>query len=147
MCSQDDSVKLQIINLSSKLAVTNPKQTTLLCQYVFNLAKYDQNYDIRDRARFLRQLVFPDDGEETALSKYAKKILMASKPAPLLESNFKSRARWQLGSLSHYVNAEVSSYNSLPDFPDVPPDPSVRNVEVTKLSSHRFFMCLLPTTR
>jgi AP-3 complex subunit beta len=61
MCSQDDSVKLQIINLSSKLAVTNPKQTTLLCQYVFNLAKYDQNYDIRDRARFLRQLVFPDD--------------------------------------------------------------------------------------
>ena len=36
-------------------------QTKLLCQYVFNLAKYDQNYDIRDRVRFLRQLVLPAD--------------------------------------------------------------------------------------
>ena len=36
-------------------------QTKLICQYVFNLAKYDQNYDIRDRARFLRQLVLPAD--------------------------------------------------------------------------------------
>lgn len=36
-------------------------QTHLLYQYVLNLAKYDQNYDIRDRARFLRQLVFPDE--------------------------------------------------------------------------------------
>ena len=30
---------------------TNPAQTTLLTQYVLNLAKYDMNYDIRDRAR------------------------------------------------------------------------------------------------
>ena len=51
------------------------------------MAKYDQNYDIRDRARFLRQLVLPD--EATALSKYAKKILLAAKPAPVLESAYK----------------------------------------------------------
>ena len=36
-------------------------QTKLLCQYVLNLAKYDQSYDIRDRARFLRQLLIPSD--------------------------------------------------------------------------------------
>jgi hypothetical protein len=40
---QEDIVKLQIINLAAKLCITNPKQTKLLCQYVFNLAKYDQN--------------------------------------------------------------------------------------------------------
>ena len=34
-------------------------QSKLLCQYVLNMAKYDQNYDIRDRARFLRQLIMP----------------------------------------------------------------------------------------
>jgi len=81
-------VKLQILNLASKLCITNPKQTKTLCQYVFNLAKYDQNYDIRDRARFLRQLILP--GEKAGvLSKHAKKIFLAAKPAPVLESKFK----------------------------------------------------------
>ena len=62
---QEDIVKLQTVNLAAKLCIANPKQTKLLCQYVLNLAKYDQNYDIRDRARFLRQLVLP---EEVSLS-------------------------------------------------------------------------------
>ena len=62
---QEDIVKLQTVNLAAKLCIANPKQTKQLCQYVLNLAKYDQNYDIRDRARFLRQLVLP---EEVSLS-------------------------------------------------------------------------------
>ena len=81
-------MKLQIINLAAKLFIVNPKQTTLLCQYVFNLAKYDQNYDIRDRTRFLRHLIMPAE-KGGALSKHAKKILLASKPAPVLQSKFK----------------------------------------------------------
>ena len=54
-------MKLQTVNLAAKLCIANAKQSKLLCQYVLNLAKYDQNYDIRDRARFLRQLVLPDE--------------------------------------------------------------------------------------
>ena len=65
-------------------------QTKLLFQYVLNLAKYDQNYDIRDRARFLRQLIFPGE-KGGALSKHAKKIFLAPKPAPVLESVFKGK--------------------------------------------------------
>ena len=53
-CEEEDIVKLQTMNLAVKLFIINPKQTTLLVQYVFNLAKYDSNYDMRDRARFLR---------------------------------------------------------------------------------------------
>ena len=53
-CDEEDIVKLQTINLAVKLFILNPKQTSLLVQYVLNLAKYDQNYDIRDRARFLK---------------------------------------------------------------------------------------------
>ena len=79
-------MKLQILNLAAKLCITNSKQTRLLCQYVFNLAKYDQNYDIRDRSRFLRQLVIP--AEKGPLAKYAKKIFLATKPAPVLQSKF-----------------------------------------------------------
>lgn len=91
---QDDIVKLQILNLATKLSLTNAKQTRLLSQYIFNLARYDLNYDIRDRARFLRHLTLPSIiGDRSAeigpLAKHAKKIFLASKPAPILESRFK----------------------------------------------------------
>ncbi|XP_064786604.1 AP-3 complex subunit beta-2 isoform X5 [Oncorhynchus masou masou] len=135
--NEEDIVKLQIINLAAKLYLTNSKQTKLLTQYVLNLAKYDQNYDIRDRARFIRQLIVPTD-KSGALSKYAKKLFLALKPAPVLESPFKDRDHFQLGSLSHLLNAKAGGYQVLPDWPEAAPDPSVRNVEVpewTKCSS------------
>uniref|UniRef100_A0A7N8XR58 AP-3 complex subunit beta n=1 Tax=Mastacembelus armatus TaxID=205130 RepID=A0A7N8XR58_9TELE len=135
--NEEDIVKLQIINLSAKLYLTNSKQTKLLTQYVLNLAKYDQNYDIRDRARFIRQLIVPTE-KSGALSKYAKKLFLALKPAPVLESPFKDRDHFQLGSLSHLLNAKAGGYQELPDWPEAAPDPSVRNVEVpewTKCSS------------
>ncbi|XP_029991943.1 AP-3 complex subunit beta-2 isoform X6 [Sphaeramia orbicularis] len=127
--NEEDIVKLQIINLAAKLYLTNSKQTKLLTQYVLNLAKYDQNYDIRDRARFIRQLIVPTE-KSGALSKYAKKLFLALKPAPVLESPFKDRDHFQLGSLSHLLNAKAGGYQELPDWPEAAPDPSVRNVEV-----------------
>ncbi|XP_062246818.1 AP-3 complex subunit beta-2 isoform X1 [Platichthys flesus] len=127
--NEDDIVKLQILNLAAKLYLTNSKQTKLLTQYVLNLAKYDQNYDIRDRARFIRQLIVPTE-KCGALSKYAKKLFLALKPAPILESPFKDRDHFQLGSLSHLLNAKTGGYQELPDWPEAAPDPSVRNVEV-----------------
>ncbi|XP_077989441.1 AP-3 complex subunit beta-2-like [Glandiceps talaboti] len=127
--SEEDIVKLQILNLGAKLYLTNSKQTKLLCQYVLNLAKYDQNYDIRDRARFQRQLLFPNE-KGGALSKHAKKMFLSSKPAPVLESVFKDRDQFQLGSLSHMINTKATGYNELPDFPEEMPDPSVRNVDI-----------------
>ncbi|XP_050824823.1 AP-3 complex subunit beta-2 isoform X4 [Gopherus flavomarginatus] len=125
---EEDIVKLQVINLAAKLYLTNSKQSKLLTQYVLNLAKYDQNYDIRDRARFIRQLIVPTE-KSGALNKYAKKLFLAQKPAPILESSFKDRDHFQLGSLSHLLNAKAVGYQELPDWPDEAPDPSVRNVE------------------
>uniref|UniRef100_A0A7N8XCA6 AP-3 complex subunit beta n=1 Tax=Mastacembelus armatus TaxID=205130 RepID=A0A7N8XCA6_9TELE len=130
--NEEDIVKLQIINLSAKLYLTNSKQTKLLTQYVLNLAKYDQNYDIRDRARFIRQLIVPTE-KSGALSKYAKKLFLALKPAPVLESPFKDRDHFQLGSLSHLLNAKAGGYQELPDWPEAAPDPSVRNVETEEV--------------
>ncbi|XP_059917494.1 AP-3 complex subunit beta-2 isoform X6 [Gadus macrocephalus] len=130
--NEEDIVKLQIINLAAKLYLTNSKQTKLLTQYVLNLAKYDQNYDIRDRARFIRQLIVPTD-KCGALSKYAKKLILALKPAPILESPFKDRDHFQLGSLSHLLNTKAGGYQELPDWPQDAPDPSVRNVELEEV--------------
>uniref|UniRef100_A0A8C5PGT4 AP-3 complex subunit beta n=1 Tax=Leptobrachium leishanense TaxID=445787 RepID=A0A8C5PGT4_9ANUR len=127
--NEEDIVKLQTINLAAKLYLTNSKQSKLLTQYVLNLAKYDQNYDIRDRTRFIRQLIVPVE-KSGALSKHAKKLFLAVKPAPILESSFKDRDHFQLGSLSHLLNAKAVGYQELPDWPVEAPDPSVRNVEV-----------------
>uniref|UniRef100_A0A4W5K3Q0 AP-3 complex subunit beta n=1 Tax=Hucho hucho TaxID=62062 RepID=A0A4W5K3Q0_9TELE len=141
--SEEDIVKLQTVNLAAKLYLTNSKQTKLLTQYILNLGKYDQNYDIRDRTRFIRQLIVPND-KNGALSKYAHRILLAPKPAPLLESAYKDRDRYQLGTLSHTINTKASGYLELSDWPAVAPDQSVRNVEVIEpVKIHHF---IFPST-
>uniref|UniRef100_A0AAQ5ZX58 AP-3 complex subunit beta n=1 Tax=Amphiprion ocellaris TaxID=80972 RepID=A0AAQ5ZX58_AMPOC len=127
--AEEDIVKLQTVNLAAKLYLTNSKQTKLLTQYILNLGKYDQNYDIRDRTRFIRQLIVPSE-KSGALNKYARRILLAPKPAPVLESSFKDRDRFQLGTLSHSLNSKATGYQELSDWPAVAPDQSVRNVEI-----------------
>ncbi|KAF1377813.1 hypothetical protein PFLUV_G00204630 [Perca fluviatilis] len=127
--AEEDIVKLQTVNLAAKLYLTNSKQTKLLTQYILNLGKYDQSYDIRDRTRFIRQLIVPNE-KSGALNKYARRILLAPKPAPVLESAFKDRDRYQLGTLSHSLNTKAAGYLELSDWPAVAPDQSVRNVEV-----------------
>ncbi|XP_060746354.1 AP-3 complex subunit beta-1 isoform X2 [Tachysurus vachellii] len=129
--SEEDIVKMQAVNLAAKLYLTNSKQTKLLVQYILNLGKYDQNYDIRDRTRFIRQLIVPNE-KSGALSKYARRILLAPKPAPVLQSAFKDRDRFQLGTLSHTLNSKATGYLELSDWPPVAPDQSVRNVEVVE---------------
>lgn len=47
------------------------------------------------------------------------------------------RDHFQLGSLSHLLNAKATGYQELPDWPEEAPDPSVRNVEVSS-----FGMCV-----
>ncbi|XP_028967971.1 AP-3 complex subunit beta-1 [Galendromus occidentalis] len=127
-CQEEDIVKLQALNLASRLSLTNSQpQTKLIVQYIFNLAKYDQNYDIRDRVRFLRHLCSGNEAG-TGLGRFAKKFLLASKPAPKLQSPFGGREQYQMGSLSHLINQPAAGYQELPDFPDEAPDPSVRDV-------------------
>lgn len=129
-------VKLQVLNLAVKLYLTNSQQTETLCRYLFSLARYDENYDIRDRARFLKPFIFPSNGE-TILSKQAKRVFLSAKPAPLLVSQY-CREQFQLGSLAHYLNARTTGYHDLPAFPKKAPDSSVRNVETAGNEHNNF---------
>lgn len=56
---QCTAVKLQIIILAAKLRILNHKHGSLeaLSRYVFSLARYDGDYDVRDRARMLSSLL------------------------------------------------------------------------------------------
>lgn len=125
---EENGVKLQVLNLAVKLYLNNPQQTELLCQHIFNMARYDVNYDIRDRARFLKPFIFPKN-PNSILVKNAKKIFLATKPAPQLASKYTGREVYQLGSMSHYLNMRVNGYLPLPDYPSTAPDNSARNVE------------------
>lgn len=127
-CDEDTSVKLQVLNLAVKLILNNPQQTTLITQHVFNLARYDANYDVRDRARFLKPFTTGDENS-SILMRNAKKIFLATKPAPQIENRYTGRENFQLGTMSHYLNMRVNRYQDLPDFPTSAPDSSVRNVE------------------
>ena len=53
--------------------------------------------------------------------KHAKKIFLATKPAPVSESRFKDRDVFQLGSMSHFLNTRVPGYHDLPSYPEVAP--------------------------
>ncbi|XP_063718374.1 AP-3 complex subunit beta-2-like isoform X5 [Symsagittifera roscoffensis] len=127
--NEEDIVKLQVVNLAAKMLVTNSKQVKLLVQYVLTLARFDENYDIRDRSRLIRALVLPTNGKNN-LNKHAKKILFCEKPAPVLCSNFQSRNEFRMNTLSHYLNQRCEGYEELPDWPTEKPDASVRNVEL-----------------
>src|SRR5690606_32068992 len=49
---EEDIVKLQVLNLGGKLHALGMERCTDLFKYVLAQAKYDINYDIRDRVRW-----------------------------------------------------------------------------------------------
>eukprot|EP00163_Fabomonas_tropica_P004369 TRINITY_DN1384_c0_g2_i1.p1 TRINITY_DN1384_c0_g2~~TRINITY_DN1384_c0_g2_i1.p1 ORF type:complete len:1061 (+),score=365.46 TRINITY_DN1384_c0_g2_i1:571-3753(+) len=123
---EDEFVKLQVLTMAAKVMLRNPTQTALLFQYVLDLAKYDQSYDVRDRARLLRAVLL--DGQSKMPSVFAKAndIFFHSKPAPVLGNPSADRQRFALGSLSHLVNHSVEFYDPIPDWTTEKPDGSVR---------------------
>lgn len=138
-CNESNLVKLQAMNLSSKLYfITIVKECSLfsenektriksLVNYVFNLAKYDLNYDVRDRGRFLRQLLSKCDTEEGL--NLANRILMSPKACyqPDKEGSFiEYTPKYRVGTLSHFLDKKVHGYEELDDFPEEQPDTSVR---------------------
>ncbi|TRM64961.1 adaptin N terminal region-domain-containing protein [Schizophyllum amplum] len=57
--TEDSLVKLQIVTLAAKLFVVQPEDRILglLAGYVFSLARYDANYDVRDRGRMMSAML------------------------------------------------------------------------------------------
>ncbi len=76
--SEDPNVKLQILNLGGKLSLSNTEKTRKIFEYVLNLAKYDMSYDVRDRARVMKLVVFGNG----KLAEHAKALFITKKPVP-----------------------------------------------------------------
>merc|ERR1712123_321739 len=83
------------------------------------------SYDIRDRARLLKHLVF----DENSLN--PEKVLLAAKPAPLGSGSASGvNSRFRRGTLSDALGIQTKNYQPLPNFPTVAPPSSVRDVPV-----------------
>jgi HEAT repeat protein len=136
---EEDIVKLEALSLASRLQLSpeareGPHGAAIekLCQYLFSLAKYDLSFDIRDRARFLKALVFPTDA---SLAEHCKDIFFVVKPVPQVHTGNVAN-RFCQGTLSHLIAEPVANYMPLPSFnEEVPPasirDPIIREAPAT----------------
>ncbi|KNC55687.1 AP-3 complex subunit beta-2 [Thecamonas trahens ATCC 50062] len=122
--AEDEVTKLQILNMAAKLFLANPNQTAKLFEYILALGKYDANYDVRDRVRFMTAVLAK---RETPLfAAAAKRLFHAPKPAPRVVSPYASRAAFVIGSLSHLVGHATPAYLPLPEWTLEEPDHSLR---------------------
>lgn len=156
--SESNLVKLQVINLTAKMSLaSSPKfllpflnegeekdslfeanRFHLLASYIFQLAKYDLSYDIRDRSRFLKSLIAQSEGDrfENVRSVLFQRQRPPSEAIGDLESGDQKKtyrrkkkiygSKYRVGTLAHFLNQTTPGYEELPDFPEVQPDPSVR---------------------
>ncbi|KAJ4488147.1 adaptin N terminal region-domain-containing protein [Lentinula aciculospora] len=130
---EDVLVKLQITTLAAKLLVLCPADQTvgLLNQYVLSLARYDRNYDVRDRARVLSSLLagvapsaltsndlitpFEEKGGVVLRSEQVKVVLFDGK-ASVASDNHTEHSNAIVGSLGIITGKSALSDVILPDW-------------------------------
>ncbi|CAN6442680.1 unnamed protein product [Victoria cruziana] len=127
--SEDLETKQQILNTAAKVVVCSQTEDMNTCTkvliYVLDLAKYDLNYDVRDRARLLSKLLAchvhsqSEEGNGThpipnaGLHYELAESMLVRKPKPI--SHAPACSRFFLpGSLSHIVLHAAPGYESLP---------------------------------
>jgi len=122
--NEDVIVKMQILNLAAKLYIIEKEKTKLIVDYVLQLAKFDTNFDIRDKSRLLRNILLNPEGKTIFLQEHARELLSTIKPAPVIE-NIESIFR--VGTISHMVNHTVHGYTPLYNWCTNPPETSIRD--------------------
>ncbi|KAF8871773.1 armadillo-type protein [Infundibulicybe gibba] len=139
------TVKLQIITLAAKLFVLCPSDPTLtrLNKYVFSLARYDLNYDVRDRARLLASLLDgiapgsiytnenPEDRGGVVLRREQVKLVLFEGKAGIVEDDLEQMddPHATLGSISMITKKPMRSEDILPDWLENGVESSLRDVE------------------
>mmetsp|Transcript_49205 Transcript_49205/g.67077 ORF Transcript_49205/g.67077 Transcript_49205/m.67077 type:complete len:657 (+) Transcript_49205:35-2005(+) len=140
-------VKQQVLNLAVKLFLLGDKKDSRverLCHLVLELARYDLDYDLRDRSRYATAMLglapLQSEGgiDESALQglrRQADSILLGEKMPPLTLLGpvaMQGMTDLTIGSLSSMMQHETTNYMPLPIWPDVQPEPSVRDLQMEK---------------
>mmetsp|Transcript_30214 Transcript_30214/g.39823 ORF Transcript_30214/g.39823 Transcript_30214/m.39823 type:complete len:1204 (+) Transcript_30214:72-3683(+) len=142
-CEFEDPVKIQCLNFGIKLGLRMPANEKVQNVVIFllELSRFDQNSDLRDKARALTAMMglaanTPDDEMESnallALKDKASEILLRQKLPPLTllgHVAVEGIPNLMAGSLSSMVSHTVTSYQDIPEWAKIQPDPSVRDVD------------------
>ncbi|EGN98995.1 hypothetical protein SERLA73DRAFT_168569 [Serpula lacrymans var. lacrymans S7.3] len=138
--SESNIVKLQILTLSAKLLVMCPTDRTLglLCHYVFSVARFDIDYDVRDRTRMLASLLAglspsisgdedtQDQGGVVLRREQVKRVLFEGKEDVSVNEVIPGEIHSLIGSLSLTVGKDVGSNTVLPEWLESGIDPTLR---------------------
>jgi AP-3 complex subunit beta len=130
---QDEEVKYQVITLAAKVYVlyfpTPPtdldsldshlKQIHLLYTYAMSLSRYDLSYDLRDRARLLKNV---------HLSPFHEAALHIPKPVPRMDSLGNKGGDWILGSMAQVIQRDTPGATTLPEWGSEIPEKGVRDI-------------------
>nr|CCA18067.1 AP3 complex subunit beta putative [Albugo laibachii Nc14] len=116
-------VRLQILNFAVKFSVQarEDRNVQLLRQYVLELCKFDNDYDVRDRARLMRAIL--SSGGEVM---DAQKLFAGKRPAPSIALKPDSN-HYTFGTLSSLIKHEAPGYRPLPKWRTQTPDNSLRD--------------------
>ncbi|KAJ1695433.1 hypothetical protein LUZ63_012131 [Rhynchospora breviuscula] len=117
--SDEVEAKLQILNTCAKVTAKtkgNNKDSTLfkkILNYILQLATFDQNYDVRDRARFIRNLMGNETKNNLDIYRDLAESMFCTKPAssPYPSANIRV---YLPGSLSQVVLHAAPGYTPLP---------------------------------
>ncbi|KDQ14349.1 hypothetical protein BOTBODRAFT_132529 [Botryobasidium botryosum FD-172 SS1] len=141
--NESSAVKLQTLNLTSKLLTLAPTHTTLqlLARYVFTLARYDLDYDVRDRGRMLNTLLaglgtgITNIEEEGRLGGVVLRreqvhlVLFEGKGISPVGLDRGPKNQGPIGSICLITGKGIYGDRALPEWPDEGTDPSLRETE------------------
>ncbi|KAI0701216.1 adaptin N terminal region-domain-containing protein [Cytidiella melzeri] len=143
---EEPIVKLQTVTLAAKMLVLCPSDRTLglLTRYVLSLARYDPNFDVRDRGRMLGSLLNgvttllrgedEDSGQEdqggvVLRREQVKLVLFEGKSGISEEPQHTGDERAVLGSLGAITGKDMAGDVFLPDWLEQGVEPSLRSSE------------------
>eukprot|EP01041_Mallomonas_annulata_P006874 gene6874-13937_t len=140
---EEPETRVQILNLAMKqsLRLSDDERVQSLMTYVLEMARYDPDTDIRDRARFVTAIMGlapsgeggvsgVDEDALEALSEHAKGIVLAPKLPPLTllgPVDVEGLPNFTVGSLSSLVGHRAAGYDPIPAWPLTTPDLEVRD--------------------
>ncbi|KAI0788032.1 adaptin N terminal region-domain-containing protein [Fomes fomentarius] len=142
---ESSEVKLQIVTLAAKLLVLSPSDRTigLLNRYVFSLARYDLNYDVRDRGRMLGALLAgvnsniygenddlrEDVGGVILRREQVRMVLFEGKASPADDAATNDDDHGRFGSLAAVTGKWAGGHNYLPDWLEEGTESSLRDTD------------------
>ena len=132
--AESGMMKIEILNTSLRLVAapsTRSERTLALHAYVLDLCAADVAFDVRDRARFVKQLsaaltseaAAPGDSTGQAATQV---ILRPQFQAQASQGVLQKRTDFVIGTLSRVVDHRAPGYTELPRFASADSDPALR---------------------